>query len=182
ETNPFGGQTVEVRRSDRRGAVAAEIRPAQVVGEDEEHVRRSRRTATFESVESPSDCRGAVRHGALLKQGCRLSARAYPWGGGTNAAPPPQVLTSQGLLRPSQAFSAPAPVRERTSISLCLSSRCSFDNTVPNQPRKNDTGIDTRPGFCSGNQWKSTLVIIDFSVPDTAGENTISTRVTVRPP
>ena len=40
----------------------------------------------------------------------------------------------------------------------------------------------TIPGLSSGNQWKSTPLIIDVGLPDTAGENTINTRHAARPP
>src|SRR3954467_10791222 len=80
------------------------------------------------------------------------------------------------------AFSAPAPVRERTSISAYFFASCSLDRTVPSQPRMNAAGIETMPGLLSGNQAKSTVLIIDVLLPDTAGENTISTIVMARPP
>ncbi len=55
------------------------------------------------------------------------------------------------------ACSAPAPVKARTSSSVNLSSAVgSLDVTVPSQPKKKPSGIETMPGFCNGNQWKST--------------------------
>ena len=53
---------------------------------------------------------------------------------------------------------------------------------VPTAPSRNDSGMTTIPGLSSGNQWKSTPLIIDVGLPDTAGENTISTRHVARPP
>ena len=55
-------------------------------------------------------------------------------------------------------------------------------------PSRNDSGIDTMPGFESGNSWKSAPWIIDGSpgapggFPDTAGEKMISTIALIRPP
>src|SRR3954463_7249328 len=91
------------------------------------------------------------------------------------------------------AFSAPAPVNERNSISAYLASlERSLLVTVPSQPRKKASGIDTMPGLSSGNQWKSTVasVIIDglrpvpgaAGLPDTTGLKTISVIDDTRPP
>src|SRR5699024_2365449 len=71
---------------------------------------------------------------------------------------------------------------DRTSISACLAGSDSFEVTVPSQPRKNPSGTDTNAGLVNGNQWKSTLLIMALSDPDTAGENTISTTADTRPP
>ena len=88
--------------------------------------------------------------------------------------------------------SAPAPVSARTSISAwrVAASARRPPRTVPSTPSRNDAGIDTSPGLSSGNQWKSTPCSIDAlrpvagftGLPDTAGENTISTTLTNRPP
>src|SRR3954469_20744682 len=91
------------------------------------------------------------------------------------------------------AFSAPAPVSERTSISAYFSRlERSLLVIVPIQPSRNASGIETRPGLSSGNQWKSTegSVIIDRlragfvgpGLPDTTGEKTISVIAVIRPP
>ena len=40
ETHPLSGEAIENGRSDSRLTVAAELTPAQVIGEDEDHVRR----------------------------------------------------------------------------------------------------------------------------------------------
>ena len=54
--------------------------------------------------------------------------------------------------------SAPAPVSDRTSSSGKRASDVrSFDVIVPSQPRKNPSGMETMPGFSSGNQLMSTL-------------------------
>ena len=62
--------------------------------------------------------------------------------------------------------------------------------TDPSQPRKNDSGIETRPGLLSGNQEKSTSWISDVlfpvssftGAPDTTGEKMISRMQIARPP
>jgi hypothetical protein len=58
-------------------------------------------------------------------------------------------------------------VRLRTSISAYFWASCSLESTDPSQPRKKASGIETRPGLSSGNQWKSIagLVIIDGDSP-----------------
>src|SRR5690606_41012171 len=73
------------------------------------------------------------------------------------------------------AFSEPAPVRERTSISANLpsSTGCLPPTYVPMTPRRNESGIDTRPGLASGKRWKSTFGSIDVGRPEIAGEKTI---------
>jgi len=43
ETRPLAGETVQMGRVVPRIAIAAEIPPAEVIGEDEQHVRRHRR-------------------------------------------------------------------------------------------------------------------------------------------
>ena len=90
------------------------------------------------------------------------------------------------------AFSAPAPVSERTSISANLpTAATSLLVTVPSQPRKNASGTEIRPGFSSGNQWKSTdvSVIMDrllpvslSTLPETTGEKMISPIDEINPP
>ena len=90
----------------------------------------------------------------------------------------------------TNAFSAPAPVSERTSISMYFASLCSFEVTVPSQPRKNPSGMETSPGLASGNQWKSIdgSVIIEAALPavtlppDTVGLKIIRTMELMRPP
>ena len=49
----------------------------------------------------------------------------------------------------------PTPVSDRTSSSAALYSLCSLLSTVPSQPQKKPTGMETIPGLSSGNQWKS---------------------------
>lgn len=83
----------------------------------------------------------------------------------------------------SRAFpSAPAPVSDRTSISAALYSRCSLLVIVPRYPSRNDAGIETRPGLASGNKDQSEFGNMAVALPDTAGENAISTTVRLRPP
>ncbi len=62
ETEPFRGQAVEVGGPDRRGAVTAEILPAQVVGENDDHVRGGGSVPSGVSgvTGRPSDSRGTV--------------------------------------------------------------------------------------------------------------------------
>jgi hypothetical protein len=65
-----------------------------------------------------------------------------------------------------------------------------LDSFVPSQPRKNDSGMDTRPGLFSGNQEKSTSWNSDvlFPVagligpPETTGEKMIRTTQAISPP
>src|SRR4051794_40681455 len=90
------------------------------------------------------------------------------------------------------AFSAPAPVSERTSISAYLAAvPTSRLVTVPSQPRKKASGMETMPGLSSGNQWKSIdlSVIIDrlrlvlaSTLPETTGEKVIRMIADARPP
>src|SRR5690606_9074354 len=80
------------------------------------------------------------------------------------------------------AFSAPAPVKERTSISACLSSSCSGEVTEPSQPRKKPSGTEMIAGFVSGNQAKSAPGIIAVSEPETTGEKVMRNRALNRPP
>src|ERR1700676_4413647 len=88
-----------------------------------------------------------------------------------------------GTGQRATAFSAPTPVSPRTSISaLSTGSPRSPDVSVPTMPRMKASGMDTIPGLASGNHAKSTPGIIDVFAPDTAGENTISTRVEIKPP
>jgi hypothetical protein len=81
-----------------------------------------------------------------------------------------------------EAFSAPAPVRERTSISAYFAALCSDEVTEPSQPRKKDSGIVIMPGLSSGNQWKSKLVNMDgtravgVAAPETVGLKMIRMR------
>src|ERR1041385_1723443 len=52
---------------------------------------------------------------------------------------------------------APTPVRDLTSSSAYLpASGSSLDRSDPIQPSRKPSGIEIRPGFSSGNQWKST--------------------------
>jgi hypothetical protein len=71
------------------------------------------------------------------------------------------------------------------------SSGFSFDSFDPSQPRKNDAGIEIRPGLFSGNQWKSTggwksdglfPVASTIGAPDTTGEKMISPMQMISPP
>ncbi len=104
----------------------------------------------------------------------------------------PADTRAQAVSASTVARSAPAPVSARTSISAYrrAASGRRPPSTVPTAPSRNDSGIDTRPGLSSGNQWKSTPCSIDAlrpvagftGLPDTAGENTISTTLTTRPP
>ena len=56
------------------------------------------------------------------------------------------------------AFSAPAPVRDRTSISAYFRASALFGSVMlPSQPSRKASGIETSPGLSSGNQEKSTL-------------------------
>ncbi len=90
------------------------------------------------------------------------------------------------------AFSAPAPVRDRTSISAYFGRLTSSRLvTLPSQPRKNASGIETMPGFSSGNQLKSTVVfviidrlapVVGSTLPDTTGEKMIRPIEEIRPP
>src|SRR5699024_7591207 len=80
-------------------------------------------------------------------------------------------------------FSTPTPVRERTSISTRFSGNSSFfPRKVPTMPNRKASGIEMMPGLDSGKNEKSTLEIMDVSLPETAGENAISTSVLIRPP
>ena len=64
--------------------------------------------------------------------------------------------------------------------------------TVPSQPRKNASGIETMPGLSSGNQWKSIDGVRDHrqalpvagstGLPDTTGEKMISVTQLISPP
>src|SRR5690606_37287295 len=55
-------------------------------------------------------------------------------------------------------FSAPMPVRERTSISDCLTGSSRRRSVMePMKPRRKEAGIETMPGFCSGNHAKSAV-------------------------
>jgi hypothetical protein len=53
---------------------------------------------------------------------------------------------------------------------------------VPRKPRRNDAGMEMRPGLRRGNHAQSAFGNIDVGVPDTAGENMISVSVINRPP
>src|SRR5699024_1012544 len=99
---------------------------------------------------------------------------AGPAGNPVSAGPRPQWATV--------AFSEPAPVMERTSISACLSSSCSGEVTEPSQPRKKPSGTEMIAGFVSGNQAKSAPGIIASSAPETTGENVIRKIALSRPP
>src|SRR5699024_8569683 len=89
----------------------------------------------------------------------RPAGPAGPAGNPVSAGPRPQWATV--------AFSEPAPVMERTSISACLSSSCSGEVTEPSQPRKKPSGTEMIAGFVSGNQAKSAPGIIASSAPET---------------
>jgi hypothetical protein len=78
--------------------------------------------------------------------------------------------------------SAPAPVRERTSISEALFSRCSLLVMVPRKPSRNDAGIETMPGLDSGNSDQSAFGNIEVGPPETAGEKAIRPIVMISPP
>ncbi len=54
--------------------------------------------------------------------------------------------------------------------------------SVPMMPSANASGMETMPGLASGKKAKSAPGIIAVLLPDTAGENTISTMVEIRPP
>ena len=73
---------------------------------------------------------------------------------------------------------------ERTSISAYFASLCYLEVTVPSQPRMNPSGIEIKPGFASGNQWKSIegSVIIDAALPAvTFPPDTVGLKVMRRP-
>jgi hypothetical protein len=53
---------------------------------------------------------------------------------------------------------------------------------VPITPSRKPSGIETMPGFDSGNQEKSAPVIIEVGEPDTTGEKITSTTAEIRPP
>src|SRR5699024_2342939 len=109
------------------------------------------------------------------QRGRRVPDRAAgPAGHPVSAGPCPQWATV--------AFSEPAPVMERTSISACLSSSCSGEVTEPSQPRKKPSGTEMIAGFVSGNQAKSAPGIIASSAPETTGENVIRKIALSRPP
>lgn len=48
-----------------------------------------------------------------------------------------------------------APISARTSNSSNTCGSCGLLSTEPSQPSTKPAGIDTMPGFCSGNQAKS---------------------------
>ena len=91
---------------------------------------------------------------------------------------------------------APSPCRRRSATGPPsrphLSSLCSLLSTVPSQPKKKPSGIETRPGLSSGNQWKSMPGSVDQrralggrrvgALPDTTGEKITSTSAEIRPP
>src|SRR5690349_13937877 len=67
------------------------------------------------------------------------------------------------------------PVSERTSISDCFAgSSVDFAERVPTAPARNANGIDTMPGFDSGQNAKFASGNIEVAAPETTGENTIS--------
>src|SRR6266508_1154873 len=130
---------------------------------------------------APAPAGRSPRFARTTRSGPRTSAR------GEGAAP-----GGEGKRQWCTAFSAPAPVRDRTSISANLSRLvASLLVTVPSQPSRKASGIEMMPGLSSGNQWKSieVSVIIDrlfpvfaSTLPDTTGENAISTIADVSPP
>jgi hypothetical protein len=72
-------------------------------------------------------------------------------------------------------------VNDRTSISAALLEVLPTRDRT-RKPSRKEAGIETRPGLASGNQDQSASGNIDVAVPDTAGENAMSTTVMVRPP
>ena len=50
-----------------------------------------------------------------------------------------------------------------------------------NQPAMNASGMETRPGFDSGNSAQSAFGNIEVSEPDTAGEKKMSSRQEMTP-
>src|SRR3954447_14032332 len=126
----------------------------------------------------------------------RKCARRAPPGGDARLGRPrhgPRLERggSGVLLQCWTSFSAPIPVNARTSSSADLSSSGrSLDSFVPSQPRKNESGMDTRPGLFNGNQWKSTFwnsegllpVASTTGAPETTGEKMISPTQVISPP
>ena len=62
--------------------------------------------------------------------------------------------------------------------------------TEPTYPSRNASGIDTMPGFSSGNQWKSVprpnsealSPVSGSTLPDTTGEKNTSPTEEINPP
>ena len=83
----------------------------------------------------------AVRRDAAARNTATSGRSREPVTGGVHGLPSTECRVS----------TAPAPVSARTSVSACLaSSGGSAEVTVPSQPARKPSGIDTTPGFCSG--------------------------------
>src|SRR5690606_285458 len=131
--------------------------------------------------------RGGGRGRARRGTGRRSPARRV---GGWFARPrrpcgPPGTGGFSASSRPSQsltAVSAPAPVRERTSISAYFSALYSLLSTVPTNPHRNPIGMERIPGLFSGNQLQSCPVNRALSEPDTTGEKKTRNIAAPRPP
>ena len=81
-------------------------------------------------------------------------------------------------LRPRPPRSAPAPPSPRAWPRPAVSA----EMTVPSQPARKPSGIETSPGFCSGKTWKSTPGNSDSGLPETTGDSTTSTTAGTSPP
>ena len=91
-----------------------------------------------------------------------------------------------GLRQTAEQIAAAAVQEDVDAVGLSILSGAHNallpEVTVPSQPKRNPHGIETIPGFCSGNQWKSTPGKIAAGLPETTGEKTTSTRAGTSPP
>ena len=95
----------------------------------------------------------------------------------------PADAPRRSASRARRPQTAPAPVSARTSVSACLaSSGGSAEVTVPIQPARKPSGMETRPGFSSGKTWKSTPGKSASGLPETTGESTTSSTAGTSPP